>query len=191
MKVLLSDAYERYPSGVDSDAFFADAARQVFDHLTTSSWDPLQMLAALEQSAREQRVNLAFADPAAQALAVEFGVDGALAGDTTTQTQVGIYLNDSAVSKLDYHLATSVIATCDAAARTITTTMTMHNGITDNISSYYTLGYRNTRMGVPRTTMILDVLFFAPPARRSRRRCPRAGTSRGGSAAVWRRATRR
>lgn len=163
VKALLSDAYERYPVGADSDAFFADAARQVFGQLTTSSWDPLQMLAALERSAEEQRLYLAFTDPAAQALAVEFGLDGALAGDTATQTQVGIYLNDSAVSKLDYHLATSVTATCDAAARTITTTMSLHNGITDDIRSNYTLGYRNWRFGVPRTTMILDVLFFAPP----------------------------
>jgi hypothetical protein len=175
VKVLLSDAYERYPSGADSDAFFEDAARQVFNHLTTSSWDPLQMLAALERSADEQRVNLAFTDPAAQALAVEFGLDGALAGDTATQTQVGIYLNDSAVGKLDYHLATSVTATCDAAARTITTTMTLHNGITDNISSFYTLGFRNDRLGVPRTTMILDVLFFAPPGAQISQTVPARG----------------
>ncbi|MFE5407294.1 DUF4012 domain-containing protein [Microbacterium sp. NPDC056569] len=163
VKVLLSDAYERYPDGDDSDAFFADAARQVFDHLTTSSWDPLQMLAALERSADEQRVHLAFVDPAAQALAVEFGLDGALAGDTAMQTQVGIYLNDSSVGKLEYHLAASVAATCDAAMRTITTTMTLHNGIGDDIRSPFTLGFRNKRFGLPRTTMILDVLFFAPP----------------------------
>ncbi|MGX5772085.1 DUF4012 domain-containing protein [Microbacterium trichothecenolyticum] len=175
VKVLLSDAYERYPAGADSDAFFADAARQVFTHLTSSSWDPLQMLAALEQSAKEQRINLAFTDPAAQALAVEFGLDGALAGDTATQTQVGIYLNDSAVSKLDYHLATAVTATCDAAARTITTTMTMHNGITDDIRSNYTLGYRNRQLGVPRTTMILDVLFFAPPGAQITQTVPARG----------------
>ena len=175
VKVLLSDAYERYPEGHDSDAFFADAARQVFDHLTASSWDPLQMLAALERAAAEQRINLAFTDPAAQALAVEFGLDGALAADTTTQTQVGIYLNDSAVSKLDYHLATAVTATCDAAARTITTTMTMHNGITDDIRSNYTLGYRNRQLGVSRTTMILDVLFFAPPGAQITQTVPARG----------------
>lgn len=163
VSVLLRDAYERYPEGRDSDQFFADAAKQVFAHLTTSTWDPLQMLEALKKGAAEQRVNLAFVDPEAQALAVELGVDGALASDTTTQTQVGIYLNDSSVGKLEYHLTTSIIATCDAAARTITTTMTLANGIGDNIRSNYTLGLRNGRFGLPRTTMMLDVLFFAPP----------------------------
>ncbi|MDQ7878318.1 DUF4012 domain-containing protein [Microbacterium sp. QXD-8] len=191
VSVLLRDAYERYPESRDSDRFFADAAKQVFVHLTTSAWDPLQMLEALKRGAAEQRVNLAFVDPAAQALAVELGVDGALAGDTTTQTQVGIYLNDSSVSKLEYHLTTSIIATCDAAARTITTTMTLANGIGDDIRSPYTLGLRNWQFGLPRTTMILDVLFFAPPggqithtvpAKGDVARWERSGVEKGNSA---------
>lgn len=163
VSVLLSESYERYPTGEESDVFFADAAKRVFDHLTSSSWDPLRMLEALETSAAEQRVYLAFADPAAQALAVEFGVDGALRTDNSTQTQVGIYLNDSSVGKLEYHLTAGVSASCDAAARTMTTTMTLHNSITDDIRSDYTLGLRNGSYGIPDTTMMLDVLFFAPP----------------------------
>ena len=161
--VLLSESYERYQTGEESDLFFADTAKRVFDHLTSSSWDPLKMLEALETSAAEQRVYLAFADPAAQALAVEFGVDGALRTDNSAQTQVGIYLNDSSVGKLEYHLTAGVSASCDAAARTMTTTMTLHNGITDDIRSEYTLGLRNGTYGIPDTTMMLDVLFFAPP----------------------------
>jgi hypothetical protein len=163
VKVLLSDSYEIYPDGATSDAFFTDTAKRVFDHLTAASWDPLEMLDALEQSAEEQRVYLSFTDPAAQALADEFGLDGALKPDNTTQTQVGMYLNDSSVGKLEYHLSSTVNASCDPAARTITTTMTLHNGITDDIKSEYTLGWRNDNYGLPRTTMMLDVLFFAPP----------------------------
>ncbi|MFE4727222.1 DUF4012 domain-containing protein [Microbacterium sp. NPDC056736] len=163
VKVLLSDSYEIYPDGATSDAFFTDTAKRVFDHLTAASWDPLEMLDALEQSAEEQRVYLSFTDPAAQALADEFGLDGALKPDNTTQTQVGMYLNDSSVGKLEYHLSSTVNASCDPAARTITTTMTLHNGITDDIKSEYTLGLRNGSYGIPDTTMMLDVLFFAPP----------------------------
>lgn len=163
VKVLLSDSYEIYPDGATSDAFFTDTAKRVFDHLTAASWDPLEMLDALEQSAEEQRVYLSFTDPAAQALADEFGLDGALKPDNTTQTQVGMYLNDSSVGKLEYHLSSTVNASCDPAARTITTTMTLHNGITDDIKSEYTLGLRNGTYGIPDTTMMLDVLFFAPP----------------------------
>ena len=161
--LLLSESYERYPDGRESDLFFADVAQRVFTHLTTSTWDPLEMLAALETSAKEQRVYLSFVEPNAQALAVELGVDGALAPDTAAETQVGIYLNDSSVGKLEYHLTTTVAATCDPTARTMTTTMTMHNSIPDSIQSFYTLGYRNGGYGIPRTTMMLDVMFFAPP----------------------------
>ena len=163
VKLLLSDSYERYPNGAESDLFFADVAQRVFTHITSAKWDPMAMLGALEKSTGEQRINLAFTDPAAQALADEMGVDGALAADTTTETQVGMYLNNSSVSKLDYHLTTAIAATCDAQARTITTSMTMTNSITDDIRSQYTLGWRNGNYGIPRTTMMLDVLFFAPP----------------------------
>jgi hypothetical protein len=53
VKLVLSDAYERYPKGSDSDAFFADVSKSVFNHLTSASWDPMAMLAALEQSAKD------------------------------------------------------------------------------------------------------------------------------------------
>ena len=173
--VLLSESYERFPNGAASDIFFADTAKRVFDHLTAASWDPMKMVAALEQSANEQRVNLAFTNPAAQALAVELGVDGALAADNVAQTQVGIYLNNSSVSKLDFHLTSAITATCDAAARTMTTTMTLHNGITDDIRSNYTLGWRNDNYGLRRTTMMLDVLFFAPPGAQITQTVPTTG----------------
>jgi len=175
VSVLLSQAYERFPTNIESDVFFSDTAKRVFDHLTTASWDPMKMLNALEKSADEQRINLAFANPDAQALAVELGLDGALATDNSTQTQVGIYLNNSSISKLEYHLTSAITATCDATARTMTTTMTLHNGITPDIKSNYTLGWRNKSFGLPRTSMILDVLFFAPPGAQITQTTPASG----------------
>ncbi|MFF8187442.1 DUF4012 domain-containing protein [Microbacterium sp. NPDC016588] len=163
VKLLLSDAYERFPSGTDSDAFFSEVSRAVFSHLTSGKWDPAKMLDALTQSADEQRLFLSFTDEAAQRLSTELGLDGALHADNTTATQVGTYLNDYSVGKLEYHLAQSVSATCDASARTITTTTTLTNSIPNSITSKYTLGARNGNFGLPRTSMMLDVLFFAPP----------------------------
>lgn len=163
VKTLLSDAYEQFPTGADSDAFFASVTRALFDFLTTARWDPTLMLGAMEQSASEQRLLLAFRDEAAQALVEEWHLDGALPADNTTSTQVGTYLNDYSVGKLEYHLRQSVSAVCDASARTLTTTTTLTNDITPDIQSTYTLGERNPRFGYPRTSMMLDVLFFAPP----------------------------
>ena len=176
VQLLLSETYKRFPQdGAASDAFFSDTAKRVFEHLTTSSWDPLKMLDALKASADEQRVYLAFDDPAAQALAAEIGVDGALAPDTTSQTQLGIYLNDSAVSKLEYYLKSAVSASCDASARTITVTMTLRNDVTPDVSGAYTLGRRNGSFGLPLNTMMLDVLYFAPPGGEIVRTAPEVG----------------
>ena len=163
VRVLLSDAYERFPSGRDSDVFFSEVSRAVFSHLTAGKWDPASMLDALTLSAQEQRLMLAFTDEEAQRLSTELGLDGALLSDNTVATQVGTYLNDYSVGKLEYHLTQAVAATCDASARTITTTTTLTNSIPDSIQSKYTLGHRNGTYGLPRTSMMLDVLFFAPP----------------------------
>lgn len=163
VQVLLSDAYERFPSGEDSDAFFSAITQGFFQYLTTSRWDPTQMLEALKTSATEQRLLLNLRDETAQALVTELGLDGALATDVVASTQVGTYLNDYSVGKLEYHLRQSVRATCDAAARTITTTTTLSNEVPPTVTSRYTLGARNARFGYPADAMMIDVLFFAPP----------------------------
>ncbi|HKT55435.1 MAG TPA: DUF4012 domain-containing protein [Microbacterium sp.] len=175
VKLLLSDAYERYPTGPESDAFFADVSKRVFDHLTSTPWDPTKMLEALTTSAQEQRIYLNFTDPKAQALAVQLGLDGSLQTSVAKTTQLGMYLNDSSVGKLEYHLTSSISAQCNAQARTITEYMTLHNSIPDTILSNYTLGGRNWRFGLPRTTMILDVVSFAPPGATIVKTVPKTG----------------
>ncbi|MGC0368435.1 DUF4012 domain-containing protein [Microbacterium sp. SLBN-111] len=167
VKLVLSDAYQRFgdlgDNGRSSDQFFAQVSSSVFSRLTSGQWNPLAMFDQLTRSAKEQRINMWFADEQTQSLIDEIGLDGGLHADNSTATQLGIYLNDYSVGKLEYHLTTAVRATCDAGARTITIAMDMHNGITDDITNAYTLGARNGNWGLPRTTMMLDTLFFAPP----------------------------
>jgi len=167
VKLVLSDAYQRFgdlgDGGRSSDEFFAQVSASVFSRLTSGEWNPLAMFEQLSRGAQEQRVNLWFADEQAQALATEIGLDGGLRADNATSTQIGIYLNDYSVSKLEYHLATEVSATCNADARTVSVSMTMRNSIPPEITNAYTLGARNGAWGLPRTTMMLDTLFFAPP----------------------------
>jgi len=162
VKLLLSDAYERYPYGAESDAFFSDVSKNVFNHLLSSHWDAQKMLDALTTAAEQQRIYLNFTDKKAQSLAADLGVDGALKA-TDKKTQVGMYLNDSSVSKLEYWLTQSVHAQCNAKDRTITTTLTLNNSIPNSIQSSYTLGERNSNYGLSRQTMMLDVFSFAPP----------------------------
>lgn len=167
VKLLLSDAYQRFgdagDNGRSSDEFFAMVSSTVFSRLAGGQWNPIAMFDQLTRSAQEQRINLWFTDEQAQALVTEVGLDGGLRPDNTTSTQLGIYLNDFSIGKLEYHLTTDISATCNAADRTVNVSMNMHNGITDDITNAYTLGFRNSDYGLPKTTMMLDALFFAPP----------------------------
>ena len=167
VKLLLSDAYQRFgdagDNGRSSDEFFAMVSSTVFSRLAGGQWNPIAMFDQLTRSAQEQRINLWFTDEQAQALVTEVGLDGGLRPDNTTSTQLGIYLNDFSIGKLEYHLTTDISATCNAADRTVNVSMNMHNGITDDITNAYTLGFRNSDYGLPRTTMMLNALFFAPP----------------------------
>lgn len=167
VKLVLSDAYQRYgdagDNGRSSDEFFASVSSTVFSRLSGGQWNPIAMFDQLTRSAQEQRINLWFTDEQAQALVTEVGLDGGLRTDNAASTQLGIYLNDFSVGKLEYHLATEVFASCNAADRTVNVSMNMRNSITDDITNAYTLGARNGTYGLPRTTMMLDTLFFAPP----------------------------
>lgn len=163
VKIVLSDSYARYPNGQDSDAFFTDVASRAFTHLLTPTWDPMKMLTVIQKAAMEQRINLAFERPDEQALAAEYGLDGALRTDNKTRTQLGIYLNDFSVGKLEYYFASSMTATCDPGKRTATVTMTLRNSVPPSPLVPYVLGLRNSSYGFSNRDMLLDVLFFAPP----------------------------
>ncbi|WP_137845656.1 DUF4012 domain-containing protein [Microbacterium sp. 2FI] len=164
VKALLSDAYERFgTNGLAADAYFADVAGKVFEKVSSGDWDPMTMLEQLQLAADDQRTYLWFPREAEQALSAEFNVDGALATDNVAATQVGTYLVNASYSKLEYYLSTAVAVSCDPAARTVTTTTTLTSTVPGSNLSGYTLAWRNNQLGIPRTTMILDVLSYAVP----------------------------
>ncbi len=163
VQVLMSDAYENYPDGLESQKFFDAAATAIFAKIMSAGWDPMAMFDVFGRGTAEQRVYMSFVNPNEQAMATAFGTDGHIYTDTATTAQVGIYLNDAAYSKLEYYLSTSMDIACDPNARTVTTSVTMTNSIPHGDLSNYTLGWRNGNFGLPRTTMMLDVLSFALP----------------------------
>ncbi|CAH0179824.1 DUF4012 domain-containing protein [Microbacterium sp. Bi128] len=161
---LMSEPYERF--GIDNaamDRYFSEISAAMFSKLTGRQWDIATMWGQIVRSAEEGRIYAWFDDPGLEALAHQYGLDGTLPEDNVDATQLGIYFNDYSIGKLEYHLAYSQHATCDANDRTITVSMDLHNTITDAITSGYTLGLRNIERGIDLRTMMLDVLFFAPP----------------------------
>lgn len=162
---VLYDVYHRYKGNSAQDAFFSDVAERVFNQLSGAKWDPMKMLDALQASVAQDRLHAWFAAPPEQKLAVEFGLDGAMAADNKKTTEVGIFVNDAAYSKLEFFMSTKVRVSCDPAAGTMTTSIDITNRVPDipGAMTNYQQGMRNKRYGIPRTSFIDDVIFFAPP----------------------------
>jgi hypothetical protein len=164
VKILLSDTYFRFPADqAPADAFFAATSATVFQKLVSGDWDLMQMLDVFAGAGAEQRLYGWFAREEEEQVARELGIDGAMKTDNVGTTQVGIFLNDAAVSKLEYYLSTSVSIACDPAARTVTTSISMTNSVDRDDLTYHIGALRSPRYGGSKTTMLMDVVYFAPP----------------------------
>ena len=162
--LLLNETYFRFPDDqAPADAFFAATSATVFQKLVSGDWDLMRMLDVFEYAGAEQRLYGWFGRAEEQQVAHELGIDGVMAADNAATTEVGIFLNDAAVSKLEFYLSTAVSVTCDPAARTVTTSISMTNSVDRDDLTYHIGGLRSPRYGGLQTTMLLDVLYFAPP----------------------------
>lgn len=106
--LLLSDVYARFENPAEQDLFFAVAAQRVFETVTDLNADPAQLVDALATGVREQRIKLWSNDEAEQARLAELDLTGGFPATTDQQTTFGLYLNESAGSKMSYYLDFSV-----------------------------------------------------------------------------------
>lgn len=103
VSLLLNEAYFRYKNPSVQDAFFASAAKSVFDKISSGEVDADKLLVALTKAGTERRI-LVWNDNAREQSILE---DTTLSGDVTNNrasSPVGIFLNDSTGSKMDYYL---------------------------------------------------------------------------------------
>lgn len=163
VEALLYDAYIRYKGNTNQDAFFSDVAARVFLKLSSGDWDITKMLDQLGASISEHRLYAWFPREAEQNMAVEMKMDGTMTVDNKKATEVGIYINDAAYSKLEFFMKTSMNVTCDVAKRTVTTSLTIANSVPMTGLTSYQLGIRNKRYQIPREDFVQDIMFSAPP----------------------------
>jgi hypothetical protein len=164
VSILLSETYLRFPGDqAPADAFFAATSATVFQKLVGGNWDLMRMLEVFGAAGEEQRLYGWFGREDEEQVARQLGIDGALKTDNAETTEVGMFLNDAAVSKLEYYLSTSISVSCDPAARTVTTSMTMTNAVDRDDLTFHILARRSGTYGGAKTSMLLDVLYFAPP----------------------------
>jgi Protein of unknown function (DUF4012) len=104
VRMLLSEAYAKYPDPVDQDAYFSRAARAIFKALLNHPGDPQAMLHQMARVAGERRLLVWSADQAEQEQLVGTVLGGRLPVDGAAAPTVGVFLNDGGGAKLSYYL---------------------------------------------------------------------------------------
>lgn|GEM_PF-185471 len=131
--LLLNEVYARYPEGAEQDAFFAAAAKAVFDGLLSAHPDPKTLLDALTKAANEGRLMYAPSSKEQAALLAGTPVGGTMPASNDKDTALGVYLDDITEGKLDYYMRMGIAAKttqCQAgAAPTFTSTVTLTNSL--------------------------------------------------------------
>ncbi|MEU0553164.1 DUF4012 domain-containing protein [Dactylosporangium sp. NPDC006015] len=101
---LLSEVYLTIADQKSQDAFFADAAKAVFDKLTGALTDTSKLVPALRKAADERRLLAWSAHPEEQAEIAATVFAGTLPADDGARPTVGVFLNDGTGAKLGYYL---------------------------------------------------------------------------------------
>ena len=162
--LLLHDVYVRLP--VDrQDAFFADAARRIFDAVASGEADSALLARALDRSASEQRLMIWRADPEEQALLAGTSVAGGLPRSDSTTTRIGVYLNDGTGSKIDYFLrATAGARWCaDKAGSALILRIEISNRVPQDSSSLPAYVTGGGAFGVPEGHARTIAYVYLPP----------------------------
>jgi hypothetical protein len=107
VKTLLSTVYSALPEPGKQDAFFAGAAKDIFDVLIGRRADSRAALAALIRASSERRLLIWSAHPEEQKEIDGTMLAGQLPADDGATPTVGVFLNDGSGAKLSYYLTHS------------------------------------------------------------------------------------
>lgn len=132
---LLNGVYRRYATDLlGQDAVFEDAARRIFDAFVDGQGATQPVLEALVQASVDNRVLVWSADESEQRRIRSTGVAGALA-QTRDRAHVGVYVDDSKGSKLQYYLDASStlrsVRCVDERAQVLTLRTTLTSTVPD------------------------------------------------------------
>ncbi|KQW06662.1 hypothetical protein ASC66_09405 [Leifsonia sp. Root4] len=108
--LLLHDVYVRWAEdNIElTDAFFAEAARNVFDTLMSPTTDVKKLIAGVTRGISEHRIMAWSAHPEQQVALAESPMGGILPTDNAETTMAGVFFRDRSTSKMDYYLQTAI-----------------------------------------------------------------------------------
>lgn len=104
VRVLLNDIYVQEPDPERQNAFFAEAARAVFEAVTSGRAEPVTLVQALSRGASEGRLYAWSAHRREQAVLAGTALGGAVPSTAEPTPYVGFFLNDGTATKLQYYL---------------------------------------------------------------------------------------
>ncbi|MDF2506443.1 MAG: glutamine synthetase adenylyltransferase [Microbacterium sp.] len=164
VKILLSDVYARYPDNADQDAFFASAAVEVFDAVSSGDFAPVSFATALVRAVDEHRVYFYSFDDTTRAAFADSRLLGPLPStDGDQQTTLGVFINDLTEAKLSYYtwMSADVSVNRCSAVPTYTTTVTFTNAL-DRATSDGLVRYVDGGKHFPKGTIGTDMQFYGP-----------------------------
>ncbi|CAN3700957.1 hypothetical protein MMX123_00950 [Microbacterium sp. MM2322] len=164
VRILLSDVYARYPNNADQDAFFASAAVNVFDAVSSGDFKPVPFVEAVVKAVDENRVLFHSFDAAVQSGLTGSRLLGPLpATDDPEDPTLGVFVNDLTEGKLSYYtwMSAEVQVNRCAAAPTYTTVVTFVNAL-DQATSDGLVKYVDGARHYAKGTIGTDLQFYGP-----------------------------
>ncbi|TFC33832.1 DUF4012 domain-containing protein [Cryobacterium sp. TMT2-14] len=165
--LLLNEIYFRYQGrdGPDqTDAFFAEAAKTMFDAVTNSQAEPQTMLKAVTQGVSEHRIMAWSAHPEEQKILEGTPIAGILPTTNDESTTTGVFFRDMSASKMDFYLETAATLStdvCTAATPTFTTTAKLHSTLTPELAAVLPSYVASGAWGVKQFRT--EVFVYGPP----------------------------
>lgn len=135
VRLLLNEIYFRYPAEEikRTDAFFAEAAKGVFDSLMSPTTDMPKLIKAMSRGISEHRIMAWSADPVQQEVLASSPLSGILPTTNEDSTTTGVFFRDMSASKMDYYLKTAAklsTDSCTTDSPTFTATVDLQSTIT-------------------------------------------------------------
>lgn len=163
--VLLSQTYQLIQNPASQDAFFSDVARKIFNAVTGGQGSQQNAIRALAAATSEHRVLLWSDHADEESRIANTAIAGALGSAAGNVPHVGMYLNNSSASKMDYYLQyrTSVAAVdCrQHGAQDLRATVALVSKMPTDYSrlGVYVLG---TGAYSPQGTIAVNLRIYAP-----------------------------
>ena len=165
--LLLNEIYFRYQgkNGPDqTDAFFAEAAKTMFDAVTNSQAEPQAMVKAVTQGVTEHRIMAWSSHPEEQKILAGTPIAGILPTTNSDSTTTGVFFRDMSESKMDFYLETGATLStdvCTAATPTFTTTANLHSTLTPELAAKLPKYVASGAWGVKQFRT--EVFVYGPP----------------------------